>query len=160
MSDKKDYTIVGHKGDESFDSGILMSVPYNPAKIIRMGSGSSCRFPIKEDKLKDITDKEIYVIAVLEMLENRLWIEGNKTSIMGKETAMRSCTQGKTIEEVISEVNGDIEFTQTNANWKDGRHEGDCTNVAQTCMRCLCECRLSTARKFMNWFNTGDYQNY
>jgi hypothetical protein len=140
--------MVGRKGDKSFDSGLLWSdeaLAFNQA-ITEMIARS--KQVIKEDKLKNITGKEIYVMAVLDSLEEKLWVSENcKLPIV-------------TLDERISRWKENIKFTQTNENWKDGRHEGDCTKVPMTCERCYCENHLETARKFMNWFNTGDYQNY
>lgn len=114
----------------------------------------------KEDKLKDITDKEIKIIAILEILEDVMWIEGRSMVLNGEVIPLRGDTGGKTIEEVVAQWKGYIDYTQTDEAWKDGGHCGDCTKVPMTCFRCMCEGRLETARKFMQYFDNGDYQTY
>ena len=158
MEDKQDYAINGHKGDKFYSSGLLVSDAYK--QMLNNITNIPPRFVIKEDKLKNITEKEIYVMAILEMLENKLWIEGSKIQILGKDEVMISDTNGKTIDDVIAKWKENINFTQTNEHWKDGRHEGDCTKVPVTCERCYCETHLEVARKFIKWFNNGEYQNY
>jgi DNA-directed RNA polymerase subunit N (RpoN/RPB10) len=114
----------------------------------------------KEDKLKDITDKEIKIIAILEIIEDVMWIEGRTMMINGNEVPLRCDTAGKSIEELTNQWKEWINYTQNDEAWKNGGHCGDCTKVPMTCFRCMCESRLETARKFMNYINNGEYQSY
>lgn len=113
----------------------------------------------KIDILKDVTDKEIAVIAHLEFMEDCLWVEGLIINIGGTDVPMKGDSYGRSNEELKTIWKGCIHATQTEECWKDGAHAGDCTHVPMTCFRCLCEDRVEKARKYINWFNT-EYNNW
>lgn len=102
----------------------------------------------EEDNLKDITEIEIEVIVMLNMMEDRLW----------NLTPRRLETANETVEQQVEIWKSYINAVNTDECWKDGNHCGDCTKVPMTCFRCMCENRLKNARKFLEWFN-GPYNN-
>lgn len=151
MENKQDFAIVGKKGDISFDSGMML-----------LSDLSKCKSEvvIKDDKLTDVTEKDFDVIAILEILEDRLWVKGVAATLGDNVYTLKGDTDGRSIEEVKEIWKSYFESVKTEECWKDGKHCGDCTKIPMTCNRCMCEERLRIARKFINYFNNGDYQSY
>jgi hypothetical protein len=105
------------------------------------------------DPLKTMTETEFRILALLEMMQDELWIEGTSVVIDGVERPMHGDTHKKSVEEVVAFWKEIFKDTIEGPEWGNGRHVGDCTRVPCTCNRCLCEDRLLEVKKFIETFN-------
>ena len=118
---------------------------------IRAGKLSDPKF------LQSITEDEFEIIAILERLEDIMWIHGTVLVREGeKDVPMTGDTDRRTLAQGIEWWKSVFDMVEKEEWWKDGKHSGDCTRVPATCFRCMCESHLHTARRFTKWFN-GPY---
>jgi hypothetical protein len=112
------------------------------------------------DILTTATDKEIDAIALMNMVEDNLWLKGEKILINGVEKDLGTDSENSTVEEEAARWKSYFDTATTENAWKDGKHWGDCTKVPMTCFRCLCEEQLRKARKFILYINGTEYNSY
>lgn len=106
-----------------------------------------------DDILNSFTDKEFKILALLEFLEDEMWINGSIFVIRDKETVAHGDTYGKTIDEVAERWKSFFKVAITDPTWSDGKHNGDCTHVPATCFRCMCEEQMQKVRKFVTEYD-------
>lgn len=101
-----------------------------------------------QDPLKSITEKEYKILALLEFIEDEMWVNGMIMTIGDKEKIVNGDTYNRTFNDEIEIWKSYFNIAINDTNWKDGKHMGDCTHYPMTCFRCMCEERLNKVRKF------------
>ena len=99
--------------------------------------------------LKTFTDKEFKILALLEFIEDEMWINGMIMTLDDEEKIVNGDTFNKTPFEHAEGWKSFFNVAITDPNCKDGKHCGDSTNLPATCFRCMCEEQLQKVRKFV-----------
>lgn len=102
----------------------------------------------EEDILKTFTDKEFKILALLELLEDEMWVNGMEMIKDGETIIINGDTYGKTVNEVADRWKAYFKVAINDNAWNNGKHAGDCTHIPMTCFRCMCEEQLKKIRTF------------
>jgi len=106
------------------------------------------------DPLKSFTEKEFKALALEEMLEDALWVDGMEMQLDGKTQILYGDTHGKTVDEVVERWKSWFKVAIEDPTWAEGKHCGDCTHVPTTCFRCMCEEKMEKIRKLIKVLET------
>lgn len=108
----------------------------------------------KTIKLNEVSITEIEMIAILEIIESKLWINPTKTIIPRTETI------GEDLNKLVIKWVELFKYTEGQKVLAVGEHSGECTKFPITCVRCICEKKLAIAKKFINYIKNEEYTCY
>jgi hypothetical protein len=75
-----------------------------------------------------------------------MWVNGMVMILDNKEKTLYGDTYNRSFNETVETWKAYFNTAITEPCWADGKHMGDCTRMATTCFRCMCEERVKKVR--------------